>query len=143
MSGDDEMLIQAAKNWQDQARGELQRRKEKIGIRESIGLAGLLQPLEREVKKRQRHPLTKWQDAWVKVVGAELSIQTRPRNIKNGFLEVEVDNPALKSELESYYSHDLTEALKEELPTGKLRAIKFVLCGGVPPRAVSAIKRQG
>lgn len=129
MMKDDE-LLRAAKRWQDQARARIERGKQFRGIHESRDLNDLLKPLEREVKKNERHPISNWQEVWVKVVGPELSAATRVKKFSNGFLEIEVDNSALKSELESFYSEELTQALKEELPTKKLRKIKFKLSAG-------------
>ncbi len=127
LSEDD--ILKAAKRWQDQQRAKIEKRNEFIGIHASHDLQFLLKPLEKEVKKRERHPLTNWQEVWSKTVGEELSAMSRVKNFRNGFLEIEVDNAALKSELESFYSEELTATLKEELPTKKLRALKFILSG--------------
>lgn len=127
MEPSDEMLLRAVKRWQDENRERLEKQRARRGMRENRDLASLLKPLGREVKKNISHPVTEWQDSWVKTVGNEIAAATRISKIQNGFLIIEVDNPTLRTELEAYYSSELLEALKEERPDKLLRGLRFIL----------------
>lgn len=109
---------------------EVFQQKEKWrGKRENNGLSNLLKPLQKQAKKYQRHPITEWFEIWNKVVGEEIAALTKVKELKNGFLKIEVSNPALRSELEAFYSADLLVSLQEEKPEILLRGLKFVLAG--------------
>lgn len=130
MRADDELLLRAVKRWQDQNRERLEKQKRRRGIREDNALQYLLKPLEREVKKNIRHPVTEWQEVWVETVGPEIAASARVKKMSDGTLTVEVDNAPLRTELEAYYAGELLEALKEARPGIVLRGLKFVLGTG-------------
>lgn len=123
----EERMLQAAARWQAEAQRKREAGRAKSGIRDISGLADLLKPLNKEVKKHLRHPSSEWRDRWEKVVGPEIAQQTTVKGWKNGFLQVEVENPALKGELESYYATTLAETMREEFPEITLRGIRFLL----------------
>ena len=62
---------------------------------------------------------------WTEVVGKSIAARTRPLDIQNGILLVEVNSAPLLQELSTYYRQDLLESLKGIDGLGVLQDIRF------------------
>ena len=62
---------------------------------------------------------------WSEVVGGAIAKRTRPLDLQNGILLVEVNSAALLQELSTYYRQDLLDSLKGLEGLGVLQDIRF------------------
>jgi predicted nucleic acid-binding Zn ribbon protein len=65
--------------------------------------------------------------AWQKVVGEEITAQTRIVGFRRGTLTVEVASSALYAELNTYYLGDLAASVREEMKSKRVRKIRLRL----------------
>lgn len=56
--------------------------------------------------------LEKLQNSWNKLVGTEVSNNSKPVSLKNGILTIEAKNSVWLSELKNFYSHKIEEQVK-------------------------------
>jgi len=67
------------------------------------------------------------QEVWREVAGDSLSRQTKAQGIKNGVLQIAVNNSATLQELESFHKFSLCERLASEHSDLSITDIKFRL----------------
>ncbi len=56
--------------------------------------------------------LEKLQNAWNKLVGTEVSNNSKPVSLKNGILTIEAKNSVWLSELKNFYAHKIEEQVR-------------------------------
>jgi len=56
--------------------------------------------------------LEKLQNSWNRLVGTEISNNSKPVSLKNGLLIIEVKNSVWLSELKNFYAHKIKEQVK-------------------------------
>lgn len=121
----DEELLNAAEKWLKSVREKNLKlnylNKETKSIKQSLG------KLKKEIHKQSKNTKTDWNNIWNDVVGEEIANLSRVKRWHNGFLEIIVDNPALRSELDAFYKESLIESLKAQFEDKIiLRDIKFI-----------------
>ena len=85
-------------------------------------LKGLLKRL------RQIHgPYAKHQQAWTEVAGAQVSEHARVVGFREGVLEIAVDNPMWRAELQGFMAADLVRRLRADPRTADVVSLRFRL----------------
>ena len=80
--------------------------------------------------------------AWVEVVGPELARRTRVVGpLRGGVLRIEVDSPALLSELSGFESERLHQQMRERFKRSYVRKLKFQL--GTWEKSIHGRKEAG
>jgi len=68
---------------------------------------------------------------WCEIVGVETAKHTRlSRSIRRGVLQVEVDSPALLSELSGFRKADILRQLQEQIKRKHIEDLRFKLSSG-------------
>jgi predicted nucleic acid-binding Zn ribbon protein len=62
---------------------------------------------------------------WREVVGEEIAARTRPIQVRSGELMVEVNSPALLTELSTFYRQEILAALRQQEGCRGIHAIRF------------------
>lgn len=66
-------------------------------------------------------------DAWKQITEHRVSSHTRVGSLRNGVLTIHVSNSPLLGELVSFHKISLLLALKQKLPSTRLKELKFKL----------------
>ena len=123
----DDDILKSLQNWQKTISEKNKKDELKHNIREVSSIKNILKQIKKEIRKQSKNSNTDWNIIWQKIVGEEIAENTRVKRWHNGFLEIVVSNPILRSELDAFFKESLIEALKESLDNQKiLRGIKFI-----------------
>lgn len=121
----DEELLNALEKWRFSISKKL--KKESYKERETFAINVVLKGIKKEFKKQSKNTHSDWNIIWDKVVGEEIKNFTKVKRWHNGFLEIIVENPTLRSELDAFYKESLIESIRETIDDKKLlRGIKFI-----------------
>ena len=118
-------LIQAAENWRK--RVSEKNNKNNYYSKDVQTIKKTLSNIKKRIKKQSKNSSTDWNNIWNNIVGEEIAAASRVKRWHNGFLEIIVDNPALRSELDAFYKDSLIESIRNQIRNKKiLRDIKFI-----------------
>ncbi len=123
----DNELLEALQNWQKSISNKIEKDKIKRNINSSKQIKIFLKSIKKELTKQKKNSQNDWNIIWRKTVGEEIYNNTRVKRWHNGFLEIQVKNPVLRTELDVFYKETLISSLKEIITDKKiLRGIKFI-----------------
>lgn len=123
----DEQLLNAIEKWRKTISEKLIAEKNRKKIHESLPINNILKNIKKEFKKQSKNTNNDWNIIWNKVVGDEIKSFTQVKRWHNGFLEVIVENPTLRSELDAFFKESLIVSIREIIDNKKLlRGIKFI-----------------
>ena len=120
-------LLSSLQNWQKSVSEKIKKESLKYSIKDVELIKTILKQIKKEVKKQSKNSNTDWNVIWCKVVGEEIAKNTKVKRWNNGFLEIIVSNPILRSELDAFFKESLLESLRESIADQKIiRGIKFI-----------------
>ncbi len=123
----DKELLKALQNWQKSISNKIEEDNIKRKINNSKQIKFVLRLIKKELTKHKKNSQNDWNIIWRKIVGEEIYNNTRVKRWHNGFLEIQVKNPVLRTELDVFYKETLISSLKEIITDKKtLRGIKFI-----------------
>ena len=95
------------------------------GDAESVG--AILARVMKDVRPARRKRRDKIADAWARIAGPEIALETRPATLRQGVLTVEVKSSSLLHELRSFRRDELLERLLAAEPSGRVTGLRFRL----------------
>ncbi len=123
----DDELISALNTWLQNQRAKIKNEEQRKKIHQVFSIKQTLKNIKKDIKKQSKNTKNDWNLIWKNVVGKEIEEYTQVKRWHNGFLEIIVDNPILRSELDAFYKNSLIETLREYVEDKKiLRGIKFI-----------------
>ena len=123
----DNELLEAVENWRKSVREKLKKEELRRNKREINPIKNTLKSLKKEIKKQTKNSNDDWNNIWKQVVGEEIRNYTKVKRWHNGFLEIKVENPILRSELDAFFKESLIESIKELVSDNRvIRGIKFI-----------------
>ncbi len=123
----DEELLKALDTWLQNQKVKIKKEEQKRRVHEISSIKQTLKSIKKDIRKQNKNTKTDWNLIWKSIVGSEIISFTKVKRWHNGFLEVIVDNPVLRSELDAFYKDSLIDTLREYIDDKKiLRGIKFI-----------------